>query len=56
MGIQHGWSVEKFLDKSKTTLPSGRVYENLCIGCDAFHEEVLLKTNSKFDLVMIQGV
>ena len=56
MGIEHGWSVEKFLEKSKTTLPSGGVYENLCIGCDAFHEEVLLKTNSKSDLVVIQGI
>ncbi len=54
MGIEHGWSVEKFLEKSKTTLPSGRVYENLCIGCDAFHEEVILKSN--LDLVVIQGV
>ena len=53
MGMQHGWSVEKFLQKSKTTLPSGRLYENLCIGCDAFHEEVLLQ--SKPELVMIQG-
>lgn len=53
MGMQHGWSVEKFLQKSKTTLPSGRLYENLCIGCDAFHEEVLLQ--SKSELVMIQG-
>ena len=53
MGIEHGWSVDKFLEKSKTTLPSGRVYENLCIGCDAFHEEVLLKRAA--DLVVIQG-
>lgn len=41
MGISHGWSVEKFLEKSETRLPSGRSYRNLCIGCDAFHEEVL---------------
>jgi len=41
MGIAHGWSVEKFLEKSQTVLPSGRIYQNLCIGCDAFHEEVL---------------
>ena len=41
MGVAHGWSVEKFLEKSKAVLPSGRVYQNLCIGCDAFHEEVL---------------
>jgi Iron-sulfur cluster-binding domain len=51
MGIAHGWSVEKFLEKSKVTLPSGRVYENLCIGCDAFHREVLMKRRS--DLVPI---
>jgi hypothetical protein len=42
MGIAHGWSVEKFLEKSRTVLPSGRAYQNLCIGCDAFHEEVLM--------------
>ncbi|MFN3324034.1 MAG: SPASM domain-containing protein [Bryobacteraceae bacterium] len=41
MGIAHGWSVEKFLERSTVRLPSGRVYQNLCIGCDAFHEEVL---------------
>jgi hypothetical protein len=42
MGIAHGWSVEKFLEKSARRLPSGRLYRNLCIGCDAFHEEVLM--------------
>jgi hypothetical protein len=42
MGISHGWSVDHFLEKSKTVLPSGRVYQNLCVGCDAFHDEVLL--------------
>ncbi len=41
MGIQHGWSVEKFYQKSITTLPSGKQYQNLCIGCDKFHDEVL---------------
>lgn len=41
MGLQHGWSVETFYEKSRTTLPSGREYQNLCIGCDRFHEEVL---------------
>jgi hypothetical protein len=41
MGITHGWSVE-LLEKSRTTLPSGRAYQNLCIGCDAFHQEVLM--------------
>jgi hypothetical protein len=41
MGISHGWSVEKFLEKSKLQLADGRVYQNLCIGCDAFHDEIL---------------
>lgn len=42
MGIRDGWSVGDFLEKSKTTTPGGRGYQNLCIGCDRFHEEVLL--------------
>lgn len=42
MGITSGWSVEQFLQKSTTVLPGGRVYQNLCIGCDAFHREVLM--------------
>ena len=42
MGATKGWSVEKFLEKSKTVLASGRVYQNLCIGCDRFHEEVMM--------------
>lgn len=41
MGIKHGWSVDTFLEKSRTTTPSGRPYQNLCVGCDAFHKEVL---------------
>lgn len=41
MGIQQGWSVEKFLERSTVRLPSGRLYRNLCVGCDRFHEEVL---------------
>jgi hypothetical protein len=41
MGIQHGWSVEKFLEKSIVRMPSGKIYRNLCVGCDRFHEEVL---------------
>jgi hypothetical protein len=40
MGIAHGWSVEKFLEKSQRQLPDGRTYQNLCVGCDAFHDEV----------------
>ncbi len=42
MGVAHGWSVEKFLEKSQAVLPDGRAYRNLCIGCDAFHDEVLM--------------
>ena len=42
MGIAHGWSVEKFIEKSTVRLPSGKIYQNLCIGCDKFHEEVLI--------------
>lgn len=42
MGIAHGWTVEKFIEKSAVTLPSGKVYQNLCVGCDRFHEEVLI--------------
>ncbi|MBM3811202.1 MAG: radical SAM/SPASM domain-containing protein [Acidimicrobiia bacterium] len=41
MGISRGWSVERFLKESEKVLESGRVYRNLCIGCDRFHEEVL---------------
>ncbi|MEX2260914.1 MAG: SPASM domain-containing protein [Bryobacteraceae bacterium] len=52
MGIRHGWSVEKFLEKSSVRLPSGRLYRNLCIGCDRFHEEVLMAPQS--GLVSIQ--
>ena len=46
MGVQRGWTLEKFLEKSRTVLPTGRVYQNLGIGCDAFHEEVLLGRSS----------
>ena len=41
MGVAQGWDVETFLQKSKTTTPSGRSYQNLCIGCDKFHAEML---------------
>ena len=42
MGISHGWTIEEFIEKSTVTLPSGKVYQNLCVGCDRFHEEVLI--------------
>ncbi len=41
MGLAHGWSVAQFLDQSRTRLADGRDYANLCIGCDAFHAQVL---------------
>jgi hypothetical protein len=41
MGLQAGWSEEEFRRRSRLILPSGRVYENLCVGCDRFHEEFL---------------
>ncbi|MGH9425858.1 MAG: SPASM domain-containing protein [Terriglobia bacterium] len=42
MGISHGWTVDKFIEKSTVRLPSGKVYQNFCVGCDRFHEEVLI--------------
>jgi hypothetical protein len=53
MGIAHGWSVDKFIEKSKITLPGGRIYQNLCLGCDAFHREVLM--GQKTELVSISS-
>lgn len=41
MGIAHGWSVDDFLAQSATTTVRGRPYQNLCIGCDRFHQAVL---------------
>lgn len=41
MGLTHGWSEAKFIDASRTTMPTGQPYQNLCIGCDRFHEQVL---------------
>jgi len=42
MGITHGWTVEKFIESSTVRLPTGKVYQNLCLGCDRFHEEVII--------------
>ena len=41
MGLAHGWSEERFRAASQTVTPQKRPYANLCIGCDAFHEQVL---------------
>ena len=41
MGIAHGWDAAAFAARSHTVTPQGAPYANLCIGCDAFHAEVL---------------
>ncbi len=41
MGLAHGWSEDDFIARSRTTTPRGQPYQNLCIGCDRFHAEVL---------------
>jgi predicted Fe-S protein YdhL (DUF1289 family) len=41
MGLADGWSEAEFLAQSRTTTPDGTPYQNLCIGCDRFHEEML---------------
>jgi len=41
MGVAHGWDEARFIENSRTRTPQGRPYQNLCIGCDRFHEEVL---------------
>ena len=41
MGLAAGWDEQRFIEASRTVTPQGRAYQNLCIGCDRFHEEVL---------------
>ena len=41
MGLAYGGSIENFLARSRTRTPGGKPYANLCIGCDAFHQEKL---------------
>ncbi len=41
MGVTRGWTEEYFVERSKTIRPDGSEYANLCLGCDAFHREVL---------------
>jgi hypothetical protein len=41
MGEAFGWDEARFVEKSRTQTPHGQPYQNLCIGCDRFHEEVL---------------
>ena len=42
MGIGKGWTVERFLQESTVTRPDGGQYQNLCIGCDKFHDAGLI--------------
>lgn len=41
MGLAYGWSTDAFVEQAKTATAAGRPYQNLCIGCDAFHAQVL---------------
>jgi hypothetical protein len=41
MGITEGWSVEDFEAASRTQMPDGSDYQNLCIGCDRHFAKVL---------------
>ena len=41
MGLADGWDEARFNAESATTLPDGTPYQNLCIGCDSFHDQVL---------------
>lgn len=41
MGLSYGWTEASFIEQSSTKLPDGTPYQNLCIGCDRFHEQVL---------------
>lgn len=41
MGLHHAWTVERFIERSRTITPTGQPYQNLCLGCDRFHEEVV---------------
>ena len=41
MGIAYGFGEQDFIAQSRTRRPDGAAYENLCIGCDRFHAQVL---------------
>ena len=41
MGEAFGWDEARFTEESRTETKQGRPYQNLCIGCDRFHEKVL---------------
>jgi hypothetical protein len=41
MGLADGWDEATFIARARTTRPDGTAYQNLCIGCDRFHEALL---------------
>jgi hypothetical protein len=41
MGLAHGWTEADFIARSRTVTPAGAIYQNLCIGCDRFHDQAL---------------
>src|SRR5215813_9844520 len=41
MGEAWGWDEARFALESRSVTPQGRPYQNLCIGCDRFHDKVL---------------
>jgi len=41
MGLADGWDRNRFLKETKITTTKGEAYQNLCIGCDRFHDKVL---------------
>jgi MoaA/NifB/PqqE/SkfB family radical SAM enzyme len=40
MGITEGRSVDRFVEASRTEMPDGSPYQNLCIGCDRYFAQV----------------
>ncbi|KRP86578.1 MULTISPECIES: radical SAM/SPASM domain-containing protein [Pseudomonas] len=41
MGLTEGWTTADFFEASRTTMPDGADYQNLCIGCDRYFTQVL---------------
>ncbi|MDB6162762.1 MAG: hypothetical protein JWL98_194, partial [Xanthomonadaceae bacterium] len=40
-GLGYGWDEARFNAASRISLPDGTPYQNLCIGCDSIHQQVL---------------
>ncbi|MCJ2185803.1 radical SAM/SPASM domain-containing protein [Novosphingobium beihaiensis] len=43
MGLEFGWDEARFAEACQTVTPAGKAYSNPCIGCDRFHEEVMVR-------------